>query len=197
VCVCLGALLWLWLLPSIDRKWISEWLNSASMNSAAPARRHLRASLSVYSHSPIWYAPARRHLQKNGEAIYLHGTNQQHPECQLEKILLVSPSEAEGERVEVDQRVVEQRQHEERRSSEKTPERGILKMTTEMCSGSEAGSYLRLIDLVHHSTLGLRVIKKEWKRMSEWLKSASMKSAAPARRHLQKNGEKVNLRKVC
>ena len=32
---------------------------------------------------------------------------------------------------------------------------------TEMCSGSEAGSYLRLIDFVHHSTLGLRVIKRE------------------------------------
>ena len=31
---------------------------------------------------------------------------------------------------------------------------------TEMCSGSEAGSYLRLIDFVYHSTLGLRVIKK-------------------------------------
>ena len=29
-----------------------------------------------------------------------------------------------------------------------------------MCSGSEAGSYLRLIGFVHHSTLGLRVIKK-------------------------------------
>ena len=28
---------------------------------------------------------------------------------------------------------------------------------TEMC---EAGSYLRLIDFVYHSTLGLRVIKK-------------------------------------
>jgi len=28
-----------------------------------------------------------------------------------------------------------------------------------MCSGSEAGSYLRL-RLLHHSTLGLRVIKK-------------------------------------
>jgi len=27
---------------------------------------------------------------------------------------------------------------------------------TEMCSGSEAGSYLRLIDLVYHSALGLR-----------------------------------------
>jgi len=32
---------------------------------------------------------------------------------------------------------------------------------TEMCSGSEAGSYLRLKDFVYHSTLGLRVIKKK------------------------------------
>ena len=31
---------------------------------------------------------------------------------------------------------------------------------TEMCSGSEAGSYLRLIEFVYHSTLGLRVINK-------------------------------------
>jgi len=30
-----------------------------------------------------------------------------------------------------------------------------------MCSGSEAGSYLRLKDFVYHSTLGLRVIKKK------------------------------------
>jgi len=34
---------------------------------------------------------------------------------------------------------------------------------TEMCSGSEAGSYLRLIDFVYHSTLDLRVIKKKKK----------------------------------
>jgi len=34
---------------------------------------------------------------------------------------------------------------------------------TEMCSGSEAGSYLRLMDFVYHSTLGLRVIKKKRK----------------------------------
>ena len=34
---------------------------------------------------------------------------------------------------------------------------------TEMCSGSEAGSYLRLIDVVYHSTLGLRVRKKSEK----------------------------------
>jgi len=30
-----------------------------------------------------------------------------------------------------------------------------------LVSGSEAGSYLRLIDFVYHSTLGLRVIKKK------------------------------------
>ena len=34
---------------------------------------------------------------------------------------------------------------------------------TEMCSGSEAGSYLRLIDSVYHSTIGSRVIKKKKK----------------------------------
>ena len=33
-----------------------------------------------------------------------------------------------------------------------------------MCSGSEAGSFLRLIDCVYHSTLGLRVIKKQKKK---------------------------------
>ena len=32
-----------------------------------------------------------------------------------------------------------------------------------MCSGSEAGSYLRLINFVYHSTLGLMVIKKKKK----------------------------------
>jgi len=35
---------------------------------------------------------------------------------------------------------------------------------TEMCSGSEAGSYLRLIDFVYHSTLGSRAIKKKKRR---------------------------------
>jgi len=30
-----------------------------------------------------------------------------------------------------------------------------------MCGGSDAGSYLRLIDFVYHSTLGLGVIKKK------------------------------------
>ena len=32
---------------------------------------------------------------------------------------------------------------------------------TEMCSGSEVGSYSRLTDLVHRSTLGVKVIKKK------------------------------------
>ena len=35
---------------------------------------------------------------------------------------------------------------------------------TEMCSGSEAGSHLGLIDFEYHSTLGLRVIKKKKNR---------------------------------
>ena len=30
-----------------------------------------------------------------------------------------------------------------------------------MCSDSEAGSYLRLIDFVYHSTLGLRAMQKK------------------------------------
>ena len=40
---------------------------------------------------------------------------------------------------------------------------------TEMCSGSEAGSHLRPIDFVYHSTLGLRVInkKKIWRYHDE------------------------------
>ena len=37
---------------------------------------------------------------------------------------------------------------------------------SEMCSGSEAGSYSRLIDFVCHSTLGLRVIKKKNVRLA-------------------------------
>ena len=32
---------------------------------------------------------------------------------------------------------------------------------TDMCSGSEASSYLRLRDVAHHSTLGVRVIEKK------------------------------------
>ena len=42
-----------------------------------------------------------------------------------------------------------------------TPEYFEYMHASEMCSGSEAGSYLRLIDFVYHSTLGLRVTKKK------------------------------------
>jgi len=35
---------------------------------------------------------------------------------------------------------------------------------TETCSGTEAGSYVRPIDFVYHSTLGLRVIKRSRRR---------------------------------
>ena len=42
----------------------------------------------------------------------------------------------------------------------------------EMCSGSEAGSYLWRIDFVCHSTLGVRVIKKK-KKLSHRCKSAN------------------------
>ena len=35
------------------------------------------------------------------------------------------------------------------------------KCCTEICMGSEAGSYLRLIDFVYHSISGLRVIRKK------------------------------------
>ena len=38
----------------------------------------------------------------------------------------------------------------------------------EMCSGSEVGSYLRLTDFVHHSTIGLRVINKKKKVGGGW-----------------------------
>ena len=41
---------------------------------------------------------------------------------------------------------------------------------TKLCSGSEAGSYSRLIDFVYHTTLGLKVItrKEEKKRRTEF-----------------------------
>jgi len=40
-----------------------------------------------------------------------------------------------------------------------------------MCSGSGAGSYVRLIDFVYHSTLGLSVIKKKKSDVVPGLKS--------------------------
>ena len=56
-----------------------------------------------------------------------------------------------------------------------------------MCSGSEAGSYLRLIDFVHHSTLGLRVIKK---KVCEGLGAAVFVCTAPGFR-VQGSGFRV------
>ena len=41
---------------------------------------------------------------------------------------------------------------------------------TEMCSGSEAGSYSRLVDFMYHSNLGLRETKKRrrtWSMLAE------------------------------
>ena len=37
---------------------------------------------------------------------------------------------------------------------------GTTPPSSTLCSGSDAGSYLRLVDFVYHSTLGLREIKK-------------------------------------
>ena len=48
-------------------------------------------------------------------------------------------------------------------------------------SGSEAGSYLRLTDFVYHSTLGLRVIKKEKKKKKK--KKLGISSARNVERH--------------
>ena len=52
---------------------------------------------------------------------------------------------------------------------------------TEMCSGSEAGSYLRLIDFVYHSTLGLRVAKKK-RRISQSITPHAPPTPKPAAR---------------
>jgi len=35
---------------------------------------------------------------------------------------------------------------------------------TEICSGAEAGSYSRIMDLGYHSTLGLRAIRRSEKK---------------------------------
>ena len=45
---------------------------------------------------------------------------------------------------------------------------------TEMCSGSEAGSYLRLVDFVYHSTLGSRVINKKKKKKDRVVQPARL-----------------------
>ena len=47
-------------------------------------------------------------------------------------------------------------------------------MGGDICSGSEEGSYLRNIDFVHHSTLGLKVIKKKKDSTSAGRKEESL-----------------------
>ena len=51
-----------------------------------------------------------------------------------------------------------------------------------MCGGSGAGSYLRLIDFVYHSTLGLRVIKKRRGAESRPASSPPAARSPPAER---------------
>jgi len=48
-----------------------------------------------------------------------------------------------------------------------------------MCGGSEAGSYLRLLDVVYHSTLGLIVIKKKKKTLRKRLMAATIDGVSP------------------
>jgi len=55
----------------------------------------------------------------------------------------------------------------------------------EICSGSKAGSYLRLIDFVYHSTLRLRVIKK--RRSAAGVSSGEGKTYMIWKKLLQEN----------
>ena len=48
-----------------------------------------------------------------------------------------------------------------------------------MCSGSDAGSYLRLVGFVYHSTLGLRVMQKK-KRNRGGTAACPVKPLSPA-----------------
>ena len=48
-----------------------------------------------------------------------------------------------------------------------------------MCSGSEAGSYLRLIDFLYHSILGLRVINKKKNNLEGRALQITFKVEAP------------------
>ena len=60
---------------------------------------------------------------------------------------------------------------------------------TKMCSGSEAGSYLRLIDFLYHSTLGLRITEKKKKGSSRpsGLRQHSSIQPGPYLHHLQES----------
>ena len=64
---------------------------------------------------------------------------------------------------------------------------------TEMCSGFEAGSCLRLIDFVYHSTLGLRVIKKQKKLAPEHVRDLLLGHAGTGVPRLQENAPPLGL----
>jgi len=51
--------------------------------------------------------------------------------------------------------------------------------TSQKGIGSDAGSYLRLIDCVYHSTLGLRVIKKRKEKKKHLEQIAGRLDSAP------------------
>ena len=57
---------------------------------------------------------------------------------------------------------------------------------TDMCSGSEAGSYLRFKDFVYHLTLGSRVIKKK-KKEEGMLTDVWITYLQARRQHSRKN----------
>jgi len=72
-------------------------------------------------------------------------------------------------------------------------------ISTVSCSGSEAGSYLRLIDFVYHSTLGVRVLKKKKTmigvpRRSRRCRLPGRSAGCTAAAHLPKSQPHVNLR---
>ena len=52
--------------------------------------------------------------------------------------------------------------------------------------GSEAGSYLRLMDFVHHSILGLRVIQKKKEYLQQHLLREDPRHLAVPANHRQK-----------
>jgi len=69
-----------------------------------------------------------------------------------------------------------------RKTFEAVPSSPYCGWRPEMCSGSEAGSYLRRIDFVYHSTLGLRVVKQKKRRRPERpSRATSRRRAARAR----------------
>ena len=72
-----------------------------------------------------------------------------------------------------------------------------------MCSGSEAGSYLRRIDLVYHSTLGLSAMKKKdlarmrQDRLGSQLEVQYQSCACPLSVDILKRAEAIILSYTC